>query len=458
MMTAYLLRGLDQGAISYVKTMNPHSSRNILSQLSMTDNGFSYASTVFTLFYALGELPSNLLVKKVTPRWHYLRIIGLWSIAAACQAAAKGEAGLLVARSFLGLFEAGLAPGLYLHLTFWYRPDEIGVRIASISALYQFANIFTAFLTYGLSFANGRGGVSGWQWVFIVNGLLCFPIGLAVWIWMPNYPDTANFLTNEERAWVVGRLPSSSSRAVDSSFSSLELKRELRDITNYVFAITLMFYQSGLLGYLFWLPTIIAGFGISATATVQLLNIPPAFLYWVGGTCGAYMNDRATGVPRVFMFCIACSLWVAGLFCLAFVKSKAGLYAIVCIVSVPAAWGFNAFLPWRVQTIRGSTSAAFIMAFMNGSGQIPGLWSAQIFRSQYKPRYTVPFMILVALTLVSMVLSFACWYLTYDTEKETRRINALRRAKGKNENVVIDEDFEIDENVSNAVIFGQENT
>ena len=56
-------------------------------------------------------------------------------------------------------------------------------------------------------------------------------------------------------------------------------------------------------------------------------------------------------------------------------------------------------------------------------------------------------MILVALTLVSMVLSFACWYLTYDTEKETRRINALRRAKGKNENVVIDEDFEIDENV-----------
>ena len=122
------------------------------------------------------------------------------------------------------------------------------------------------------------------------------------------------------------------------------------------------------------------------TLMEDLVNIPPAFLYWVGGTCGAYMNDRATGVPRVFMFCIACSLWVAGLFCLAFVKSKAGLYAIVCIVSVPAAWGFNAFLPWRVQTIRGSTSAAFIMAFMNGSGQIPGLWSAQIFRSQYKPR------------------------------------------------------------------------
>ena len=60
---------------------------------------------------------------------------------------------------------------------------------------------------------------------------------------------------------------------------------------------------------------------------------------------------------------------------------------------------------------------------------------------------TIPFMVCVALTLASLALSSVCWYLTYDTEKEIRRIQALRRSKGKNENIVIDEDFEIDDTV-----------
>lgn len=90
---AYFMKGLDGAAVSYVKTMNPGKATNILAQLGMSSNDYSYNSTVYTVFVALFEIPSTLLMKKSTPRLHYCRILFFWSIAQACQAAAKNKAG-----------------------------------------------------------------------------------------------------------------------------------------------------------------------------------------------------------------------------------------------------------------------------------------------------------------------------------------------------------------------------
>ena len=68
------------------------------------------------------------------------------------------------------------------------------------------------------------------------------------------------------------------------------------------------------------------------------VNVPPLALYWIGGVSGNWLNDRLTMIPRPLCFIFAASLWTLGLFGLAFVRSKAGLYAIVCLASMPAAW------------------------------------------------------------------------------------------------------------------------
>ncbi|KAM0748528.1 MFS general substrate transporter [Meredithblackwellia eburnea MCA 4105] len=448
LMFAYMIKAMDSAAISYVKTMNSGTKYNIIKELHMTTNDYSYTSTVFTVFVALGEVPSNLFFKKAGPRMHYTRIIVLWSIAAACQAASFNKAGILTSRAFLGIFEAGLAPGIWLHLTYWYRPDEVGPRMAIISALYQFANIFNAFLSYGFSFVSGHNPLAGWRWVFIVEGLVGLVCAIIIYLWVPTYPDEAPFLTQEEREWVVGRLPSLAARKTDVDFSWAEVKDAILDRTTLMFSISLMLFQSGLLGYLFWLPSIVASFGISSTATVQLLTIPPAFLYWVGGIFGSWVNDRATSIPRFLMFNFACSIWIGLLCALAFVRNKAGLYVIMCFASIFAAWAFNTWMPWRAQSLRGASHAATTLSFLNGAGQVPGVYTGQIFRSQYAPRYTIAFMCCVALTGASMVGATILGYLTRREDSETRRISALRRKVGKESDRILEEDVEFDEAVT----------
>lgn len=337
-----------------------------------------------------------------------------------------------------------MAPGAYLHLTYWYRLDEVGPRFAAISAMFNFCNVFVALIAYGLSYVDGRGGLGGWQWVYITIALLGIVLVALVWFCMPEYPDTAKWLTEEERRWIIARLGPGSSKSHDSYFDMSEFKSALSDKSNLAFAVMIMTFNTGLLGLTFWLPTIVSSFGLTKNAAQSLLlNIPPAFLYWVGGIAGAYANDRFSMIPRPLFLTSTLTITAVSLFLLAYVNSHAGQYAIICIVYPISSWAYQTFIPWRAQGIKGSTDAAFIMAFLTGAGQTSGLWTAQIFRSKYAPHYRIPFIICGSLMFLTVIWCWVCWYLTFATEKETRRIQTARRRAGKRDNVILHEDVDL---------------
>ncbi|KAL8291394.1 hypothetical protein RQP46_002372 [Phenoliferia psychrophenolica] len=166
--------------------MNKGEPRNIINELHMTTNDYAWLSTIYTIPFVLAEIPSNLIMKKQTPRLHVTRIVGLWSIAACCHAAATNRAGLLVARFFLGLFEAGLYPGILAQLTYWYRPDELAVRMVVLGLLGSFSGILSAILAWGITFMNGAGGLSAWRYMFLFEGLLGLALAIVAFIWLPN--------------------------------------------------------------------------------------------------------------------------------------------------------------------------------------------------------------------------------------------------------------------------------
>ena len=280
-------------------------------------------------------------------------------------------------------------------------------------------------------------------------------------------PDTAKWLTEEERRWIIARLGPGSSKSNDSYFDMSEFKSALSDRSNLAFAVMIMTFNTGLLGLTFWLPTIVASFGLTKNAAQSLLlNIPPAFLYWVGGIAGAYANDRFSMIPRPIFLTSTLTITAVSLFLLAYINSHAAQYAIICIVYPISSWAYQTFIPWRAQGIKGSTDAAFIMAFLTGAGQCSGLWSesrpsisslmqsffarpladkpaAQIFRSKYAPHYRIPFIICGSLMLLTVLCCWVCWYLTFATEKETRRIQTARRRAGKRDNVILHEDVDL---------------
>lgn len=114
--------------------------------------------------------------------------------------------GLLIARIFLGVTEAGLFPGVAYYITMWYCRHEAQMRQALFFSAASVAGAFSGLLAFGIAHMDGVGNYSGWRWIFILEGILTVVVAVIAYFTLYDFPETAGFLTEEERAFVVWRL------------------------------------------------------------------------------------------------------------------------------------------------------------------------------------------------------------------------------------------------------------
>lgn len=115
----YMLKNVDYMNAAVVKVLQVKQPRNILIELNMTSDQYNWVQSIYFISYIVFEVPSNLLLKKMTPRIWQARIIFSWGLVLACHAAVKNKEGLYACRFFLGMMEAGLFPGLAAQLCSW---------------------------------------------------------------------------------------------------------------------------------------------------------------------------------------------------------------------------------------------------------------------------------------------------------------------------------------------------
>jgi hypothetical protein len=125
----FLLKNIDYANASNARIMNGGTPQNILKQLHISSDDFNWVSTIYYLPYIIAEAPSNLFIKRLLPSKWQSRIVVSWGLVLACHAAVTNKSGLYAARFFLGLAEAGMFPGVILQMTYWYRPDEMSLRL-----------------------------------------------------------------------------------------------------------------------------------------------------------------------------------------------------------------------------------------------------------------------------------------------------------------------------------------
>lgn len=109
-------------------------------------------------------------------------------------------------RFLLGVVEAGLFPGLVFYLTFWYRTSERSIRVALILASATLAGAFGGAIAYGVGHMNEVRGLAAWRWLFIIEGAPSCASAFLVWFYLPDYPETASWLTAEEKELARQRL------------------------------------------------------------------------------------------------------------------------------------------------------------------------------------------------------------------------------------------------------------
>ncbi|KAL6362636.1 hypothetical protein LRP88_03930 [Fusarium phalaenopsidis] len=170
----YMVKTIDASNVSNARIMDRGTPRNIMIELRVTPDQYNFVTAAYYIPYILAETPSNLLVKYLKPSVWQARIMISWGIVLCCHAAVTNAGGLYTVRAFLGLFEAGLWPGILLQLCYWYRPDEMASRIVLVTLLGNFSAVISGVLSFAFDGVHAR-GLSGWKWTIAQAQLLNIP-------------------------------------------------------------------------------------------------------------------------------------------------------------------------------------------------------------------------------------------------------------------------------------------
>jgi MFS family permease len=167
---------------------------------------YNTAVTLFFVPYTILEVPSNIVLKMMRPsRWITILMFS-WGLTMTLMGLVNSYSGLLAGRFFLGVTEAGFFPAATFLLTLWYRRYEVQRRMAVFYVAATLSGAFSGLLAFAIQKLDGRSGREGWQWIFLIEGLIPVFLSLFIWKILPDSPETASFLTQRERDYLVNRL------------------------------------------------------------------------------------------------------------------------------------------------------------------------------------------------------------------------------------------------------------
>jgi MFS family permease len=152
------------------------------------------------------ELPSNLVLKKISPKIWLPLLTSIWGIFTICFGFVQGYGSFVAVRALLGVAEGGLLPGMVLYLSQFYRRTELAVRIGIFYTAASLSGAFGGLLARGLSAIGHRGGLEGWRWIFVIEGLITVLCGVISYLLLPNGIHSAGFLSQEEKDFAQNRL------------------------------------------------------------------------------------------------------------------------------------------------------------------------------------------------------------------------------------------------------------
>jgi sugar phosphate permease len=432
--TARMLRKLDWHLVpflsllyllSFLDRSNIGNARldGFEKDLGMKGLDYNIALAVFFPFYVAAEIPSNIMMKRTSPSTWLCFIMVSWGIVMTLMGLVKNFKGLLIARMVLGVCEGGLFPGVTWYITLWYRRHECGLRTAIFFSAATLAGAFGGLLARGITEMAGIGGMPGWAWIFILEGLLTVVIaGFAKWA-INDSPETAAFLTDEERSEVITRLKLDRTSLADE-YDIKYLYVALKDWKIWLHMFITIGIYTPLYSISLFLPTIVKQMGYT-NETSQLMSVPPyvagCFCTILGGYAADWHKQRG-----LYLIGFNLTAIVGFVMLLATQNAKvkyAGTFFIVCGIYPNVPIG----VAWNGNNIGGSTKRAVGIAMHVGFGNLGGVISGFVYRSTEAPRFVSGHALLISTITMSTILAT---YMHIWLRRENARRDREMEAKG----------------------------
>jgi ACS family tartrate transporter-like MFS transporter len=174
--------------------------------LHFSNTVYGTGAGIFFLGYALCDLPSSLILRRVGTRIWIARIMISWGLVSACMVWVSSPGSFYLLRFLLGVAEAGFVPGMLLYLTFWFPSHERARAVAKFMTATSLAGVVGGPLSSALLTLDGTYGLSGWQWLFLFEGVPTVLVGISVLFVLRDGPEDADWLKPEERMWLKREL------------------------------------------------------------------------------------------------------------------------------------------------------------------------------------------------------------------------------------------------------------
>ncbi|HDR9584772.1 TPA: MFS transporter [Burkholderia stabilis] len=356
--------------LSFIDRINiGFAHAQMAAELHFSDAVYGLGAGIFFIGYMAFEIPSNALLARIGARKTIARIMVLWGLGSAATMFVTTPAQFYACRFLLGVFEAGFFPGILFYLGAWYPPPQRAKAFALfMTALYLAGLIAGPVSGAILSYFDGAAGLSGWQWLFLVEGLPSSVLGLVALRFLDDRPDDARWLSDADKAALRAAHVHAEAGTPDANAARpLLAHRDFWLLCAANFAIAAAGYA-----LVFWMPVILHRGGLHGAMQIGLLSALPYLCGIVGMLAMGWRTERRRewrGHGTAAM--LACAAALAGL---ASVGGTSQLMIALCIAVATHAAALPAFwvLPGLALPKR---SMAVAIAAITMSGAIGGFAS-----------------------------------------------------------------------------------
>jgi len=260
------------------------------------DLGFSsavygFGAGVFFIGYALFEIPSNLILARVGARLWIARIMITWGVLSIAMMFVTGAMSFYVLRFLLGVAEAGFLPGIIYYLGHWFPAAERARAVSWFMLAIPLSTVVGGPLAGLLLQLDGWHDLTGWQWLFLVEGTPAVVLGFVVLRFLTDTPEQAEWLSPDERAWLAERVHAEH-RAAEARHG-VGLRAALVHPTVWLLGFIIFACQTGSYGLTLWIPQIVRGLSGSSDFLVSMISALPYVAASVGMILIGRSSDRS---------------------------------------------------------------------------------------------------------------------------------------------------------------------
>ncbi|QQX85093.1 MFS transporter [Cupriavidus necator] len=282
LLLCYVVAYLDRVNVGFAKLQ-------MLNDLQFSETIYGLGAGIFFIGYFLFEVPSNVILHKVGARIWIARIMITWGAISAAMMFVTTPTMFYVLRFLLGIAEAGFFPGIILYLTYWYPANRRGRTTTFFMTAIALSGVIGGPLSgWVMQSFHGHNGWSGWQWMFLLEGIPSILVGLWVLAYLDDRIAHAKWLSPEEKALLERNIASEDAHKEDPPIRTVMSSPRVWLMSAIYFCFVM-----GLYGVSFWLPTIIKQTGVKGALDIGLLTAIPYGCAVVGMVLVAYSADRS---------------------------------------------------------------------------------------------------------------------------------------------------------------------